>query len=243
MNVIRTNIANDDWANVQRSTLNFQLSKAEDAGVFHLSVERWKLNVERLPKLMARRKTLEALFICVFLALGVTSLGATDDDAPAPHRPLPSLLQWEAAGSPHDPIESINHHMGRIVGDLSDRKTDLPVQTQQKQVVAELDTVIKQMEDQMKQASNGGGNPNPTQPMTKSVLAKGPGGSGPLHDPRAGTTQWGQLSPKEREQITQSQTEGFPPGYEAVLSSYYNRLAQEKVGSDAPPVEGPTTRP
>ena len=50
-----------------------------------------------------------------------------------------------------------------------------------------------------------------------------------MHDARAGTHQWGELSAKEREQITQSQTEGFPPGYEAVLSSYYNRLAQEKV--------------
>ncbi len=132
--------------------------------------------------------------------------------------------------------------MGKIVDDLTVQKTDLPVQTKQKQVVGELDTIIKQMEEQMKSGSGGGGNPNPTKPMPKSVLAKGPGGSGPLHDPRAGTKQWGDLSPKEREQITQSQTEGFPPGYEAVLSSYYNRLAQEKVGSDSA-VEGPTTKP
>jgi hypothetical protein len=131
--------------------------------------------------------------------------------------------------------------MGHIVDDLSDQKTDLPVQTKQKEVVGELDTIIKQLEEQMK-SGNGGGNPNPTKPMTKSILAKGPGGSGPLHDPRAGTHQWGDLSPKEREQITQSQTEGFPPGYEAVLSSYYNRLAQEKVASESNE-QGPTTRP
>ena len=115
------------------------------------------------------------------------------------------------------------------------------MQTKQKQVVGELDTLIKDMEAKMK-SGNGGGNPNPTQPMQKSVLAKGPGGSGPLHDPRAGTKKWGDLTPKEREQITQSQTEGFPPGYETVLSSYYNRLAQEKVGTDNA-TDGPTTKP
>jgi hypothetical protein len=95
----------------------------------------------------------------------------------------------------------------------------------------------------MKKSGSGGNNPSPSKPMPKSILAKGPGGSGPLHDPKSGTKQWGDLSPKEREQITQSQTEGFPPGYESVLSSYYNRLAQEKVGADNSAVEGPTTRP
>jgi len=166
--------------------------------------------------------------------------------APPAHHALPSLLLWHAQGAPKDPIQSIDHHMGFIVDDLSDQKTDLPVQTKQKQVVGELDTIIKQLEEEMKKAGSGGGNPNPSKPMPKSVLAKGPGGSGPLHDPRDGTKKWGDLTPKEREQITQSQTEGFPPGYEAVLSSYYNRLAQEKASVDAPanaPVEGPTTQP
>jgi hypothetical protein len=173
----------------------------------------------------------------------VTTHVSAQDAPPTPHRPLPSLMQWEAAGAPHDPIQSINRHMGGIVADLSDKQTDQPVQIKQKQVVGELDTVIKQLEEQMKKSGSGGGNPNPTKPMPKSILAKGPGGSGPLHDPRAGTKQWGDLSPKEREQITQSQTEGFPPGYESVLSSYYNRLAQEKVGTDTAAVEGPTTKP
>jgi hypothetical protein len=54
-----------------------------------------------------------------------------------------------------------------------------------------------------------------------------------LHDPAAGTRVWGQLPPKEREQILQSQTEGFPPGYESVLASYYNKLAQQQSSGDA----------
>jgi hypothetical protein len=213
--------------NVELRTSNFEVNTNAAS-----SLRRSKFDVQR-SKFDVQRSTFAfaLIFLSAKLALAQT----------APHHPLPSLLQWEAAGARMDPIQSIDHHMGHIVDDLSDQKTDLPVQTKQKQVVGELDTLIKQMEAQMKSGS-GGGNPNPTQPMQKSVLAKGPGGSGPLHDPRSGTKQWGDLSPKEREQITQSQTEGFPAGYEAVLSSYYNRLAQEKVSSETP-VEGPTTKP
>jgi hypothetical protein len=181
--------------------------------------------------------------ICLSVLLISLTAGtlAIADDAP-PHRPIPSLMQWEAAGARKDPIESIDHKMGYIVGDLSDQKTDQPVQMQEKKVVAELDTIIKQLEEEQKKSGSGKASRNPTKPMQKSTLAKGPGGSGDLHDPRAGSKQWGDLTPKEREQIMQSQTEGFPPGYEAVLSSYYNRLAQEKVGTDSA-AEGPTTRP
>ena len=41
------------------------------------------------------------------------------------------------------------------------------------------------------------------------------------------------FDPQLREQIMQSKTEGFPPGYESLLQSYYQRLAQEKVGDEA----------
>jgi hypothetical protein len=175
------------------------------------------------------------MFIIALCIAAPTAL-ASDPDAPdapeKPYRPLPSLFQWEVAGAPKDPIQTINRHLGRITGELADAKTNEPVQTQQKKAVADLDSVIKQLEDEMKQGGGSGSNPNPTKPMQKSILAGGPGGSGPLHDPKAGIKPWGDLSPKEREQIMQSQTEGFPAGYESVLSSYFNRLAQEKVNSE-----------
>ena len=66
--------------------------------------------------------------------------------------------------------------MGQIVDDLTDQKTDLPVQTKQKHVVEELDVAIKQIEDEMKKSGRMAGHPNPTKPMARSTLAKGPGG-------------------------------------------------------------------
>lgn len=187
------------------------------------------------------RSTIIAATVALFIAPLVGADTPDAGDAPAKaYRPLPSLFQWEVAGAPKDPIQIVNRHMGRIVGELADAKTDLPVQLQQHKVVSDLDTLIKLLEEQMKAGGSGGANPNPTRPMTKSVLTGGPGGSGPLHDPKAGMRAWGDLPAKEREQILQSQTEGFPPGYEAVLSSYFNRLAQEKVTSDTTPATQPS---
>jgi hypothetical protein len=132
-----------------------------------------------------------------------------------------------------DPLAPLAAQMKDVVTDLDVYQTDAPVQTEQKQVVAGFDALIAQLEKQKSGSGGGSSSANPTSPMAKSVLAGGPGGSGPLHDPAAGTRVWGQLPPKEREQILQSQTEGFPPGYESVLASYYNKLAQQQSSGDA----------
>jgi hypothetical protein len=141
-----------------------------------------------------------------------------------------------------DPIGPLADRMGNVVTDLTALKTNQPVQIKQKEIVSSLNDLIAQLERQ--KSGNGGSNPNPTRPMTRSQIVGGPGGSGPLHDPHAGTKLWGQLPPKERDQILQSQTEGFPPGYESVLANYYTRLSQNQTGTDSASADvSPTTQP
>ena len=146
-----------------------------------------------------------------------------------------------------DPLADITNKMTDIVGDLADLKTDQPVQDKQKQVVSQLDEIIAMIEKQKSKSGNGGGS-NPTKPLQDSIIASGPGGVGELRDPRSGTHNINNLPARQREAILQSKTEGFPPGYESLLQSYYQRLAQEKVGdepSDSKPagVTPPATRP
>jgi hypothetical protein len=184
------------------------------------------------------------------LLVGLLGLSCGAAEAPKPSRidALPhsltdqfaALRQTSAPAS--DPVEPIARNMHYVAIDLGAPRTDQPVQTEQKQVISQLDQLIAALEKQCK--GNGGGSANPTKPMASSVLAKGPGGSGPMHDAQSGTRVWGQLPPKQREQILQSQTEGFPAGYESVLATYYSRLSQGQVPSDAAGHGGePTTRP
>lgn len=156
-----------------------------------------------------------------------------------------SLAASMAKERESDPLKYLAGDMKQVAGDLSAEKTDLPVQEKQQKIVDRLDVLIKQLEQQTKSGS-GGANPNPTRPMNRSVIAKGPGGQGEMHDPKKGDKTWAQLPPKQREQILQSKTQQFPPGYESMLQSYYERLAAEDVAgesSTANPSANPQTPP
>lgn len=157
---------------------------------------------------------------------------------PFPHDGTPgSILTKLTQARDEDPLRFVAVDMGVIVTDLSSLKTDKPVQTKQEKVVARLDELIAALEKACK--GGGGSGPNPTKPLNDSILAKGPGGQGEMIDPKQGDKQWASLPPKQRDQILQSQTEGFPPGYERILQSYYQRLSEEKVTSDAAPADAP----
>ena len=132
--------------------------------------------------------------------------------------------------------------MKSVVGDLDQYQTDQPVQVKEQKVVSQLDEVIAELE---KECKNGkpGGSLNPSKPMPDSKLGGGPGGIHELTDPKASEKAWGNLSPKQREQILQSKTDGFPAGYESLLQSYYKRLAAEQVTDDKAASAAPTTAP
>jgi hypothetical protein len=134
-----------------------------------------------------------------------------------------------------DPLGDIADKMTNVHADLSGYKTDQPVQEKEKNVVASLDALIARL--QPKGGGSGGGNNPNGQGRKKSMIVGGEAKIGDLHgvDPRG--KGWGQLPPKERERILQSRTEGFPAGYESLLQSYYQRLAQEKAteSETAPP--------
>ena len=138
-----------------------------------------------------------------------------------------------------DPLKALSGDMSLIADDLDQQQTGPPVQAEQRQVVSQLDKLIEELS---KQTNGGSGTSNnPARPLADSKIVKGPGGSGPMHDPQAGVKSWGELPAKERDKILQSQNDGFPAGYESLLSSYYNRLAQEQVGDEGKPA--PATQP
>src|SRR5690606_3783624 len=107
--------------------------------------------------------------------------------------------------------------------DFSDGKAKPPAETTQPRIVSRFDAVIELLE---KKTSGGGGGGKPNRPADQSNLTKGPGGMGELKTPKKTGKGYDDLTPKEREKILQSKTEGFPPGFEDVLADYYRRLAK-----------------
>ncbi|MFI5381719.1 MAG: hypothetical protein ACHRHE_20675 [Tepidisphaerales bacterium] len=170
------------------------------------------------------------------LLIFTIALGLTGGTASA-------LVRTKPEQRMRDPLRYLANDMGSITQDLGLMKTGQPVQKKEQQVVAHLDELIKLLEKQCSGSGNGGSR-NPTRPMNSSRIAGGPGGQGEMINARENGKEWGSLPPQLRQQILQSHTEGFPPGYEAILQSYYQRLAQEKTadgGLDR--AASPTTRP
>jgi hypothetical protein len=130
-----------------------------------------------------------------------------------------------------DPFLVLDLEMEAVVEDFGDGKAKPPAETTQPRIVSRFDLIIEQLE---KKCSGSGGGNRPNKPADKSTLAKGPGGMGELKTPKKTGKGYDDLTPKEREKILQSKTEGFPPGFEDVLADYYRRLAKaDGVTTDA----------
>jgi hypothetical protein len=126
-----------------------------------------------------------------------------------------------------DPLSTITDQMSGVTDQIAELNTGRGVQGQQTEIVGNLDAVIKML--QQKSGNGNSGSRNPTKPMNDSRIAGGPGGIGPLVTPTADSRNFANLTPKDRDAILQSKTEGFPPGYESLLQSYYQRLAEDKA--------------
>jgi hypothetical protein len=136
-------------------------------------------------------------------------------------------------------MASIGTKMNGVAGDLAKSKTGAPVQAEQKVIVRDLDELIASLEQECENCRGGMKRLNPNVGMPDSFISRGPGGAGPLVDPRASEKDWAKLSSRERDRILQSMTEGFPPEYRQILERYYRRLAEEKTAADrAQPKDG-----
>jgi len=151
---------------------------------------------------------------------------------------FPCLASAAVAGAPtkkpsQGPVSSITHKMTGVAVDLGKTQTGEPVQVKEKQVIADLDELIAQLEKECQQCKNGMKKNNPSRPLADSVIRSGTGGIGDLVAPGESNKDWAKLSARERDRILQSMSEGFPPEYRLVLERYYRRLAEEKSAKTA----------
>ncbi len=131
-----------------------------------------------------------------------------------------------------DPFPILEMEMVDAATDLSKGKTAPPAKVVQPRILNRLDLMIAELEK--KCSSGGGSSSNPSRPAEASVLRKGAERKGELRAAEQQGRQWAKLSPKDREKVLQSQTEGFPPGYEAILADYFRRVSRTESPSPAP---------
>jgi hypothetical protein len=155
------------------------------------------------------------------------------DDVPVRYERLARLLRADMAALENDSLDHVARRMRDITRRLGLGRPGGDTRRVQEGVIASLDRMIKDLEDQQQQQqqqSGGGGGGSGGQggaaaPLDESRLA---GGRGPGEVKNRAFDQegsWGDLPPKDREESLQQISREFPPHYREAIEQYFKRLA------------------
>ncbi len=104
------------------------------------------------------------------------------------------------------------------------------VRGEEQDVIAKLDKLIEQLEQQAGAAASGAGagSAAPSTPMEDSMPGQnsGPGNVEPKQ--LGDKTDWGNLPPKEREEALQQLSKDLPSHYRDVIEEYFRKLARDR---------------
>lgn len=172
-----------------------------------------------------------------------------DDAASAPerYRTLAALMALDIHSWKDKDLGSIARKMKDVERRLDLSRGGPKTQKVQKEIVARLDELIKELENkdkngqgQCKNPGEGGGNcpaggpgqggppqgNNPSSPATESGIANA-GGSGTVEQAKLKrlVEQWGNLPPRERGAALQELTQGMSPRHREAIENYFRNLA------------------
>ncbi len=144
-------------------------------------------------------------------------------DAPERYRASAEQLVAELGGKTN-PLHDIADVMKGVERRI--KKTDTGEETQKRQedVIAQLQKIIEQIEEQEKQGSGGGG--NPTSPRADSNLTPGESRIGNLGRPSGVTDRWGTLKDRDRKTIESEAEARLSGRNKKLVDDYYRRLSR-----------------
>ena len=158
-----------------------------------------------------------------------------ENEATIPKRyaTLAKLMKADIAPMKKDSLDEVARLMDSIKVRLGQGRAGTRVRKEEDDVIAKLDKMIEQLEEQAQQSSSqssgGQGNPAPSSPMEQSTPAelKGPGNVDPKK--LGAQTDWGNLPAKEREEALQELGKDLPSHYRDVIEEYFQKLARDGV--------------
>ena len=159
-----------------------------------------------------------------------------------------------ATAEEDDPLLEIARRMRRVEGLMGRNDSSPATQNLQEKIVADLDRLLEQARRRSKQRKPGSSQPQQTasrRPIGQSQAKPAAGGEKPSDRPSTTSTQrpagsgqtrrpdmtrmrkvmeelWGELPPRQRQQMLQMPVEEFLPKYELLIEEYFRRLAEEK---------------
>jgi hypothetical protein len=164
----------------------------------------------------------------------VSKLLEREAELPRRYVTLARLMEADIKPLKEDSLDEIARLMDDIRRRLALARAGKVVRDEEDSVIAKLEKMIdelekrRQMQQQQKQAGSKGGR-RPNQPMQDSQRAdlKGPGEVDPKNIGKR--DNWGNLPPKERQEVLQQIGRELPAHFRETIEEYFKRLAQDGV--------------
>jgi len=153
------------------------------------------------------------------------------EQSPRRYIDVARLMQQDLQGLEDDSLDHIARRMDDIRRRLDLGRAGEKVRKIEDGVIESLDKLIKKLEEQQQQqqqsSSGSGNNIRSTRPAPDSQIIGGKG-RGEVEKRAIGAESgWGNLPPKQREEVLQQIGREFPSHYRDVIEQYFRRLASE----------------
>lgn len=165
------------------------------------------------------------------LATSVALLLENESGLPKRYVTMAKLMEADLKPLKSDSLDEVARLMDDIERHLDRGRAGTKVRKTEDDVVKKLEKMIEEMEKkrQQQQAAAGAGNANnPSQPKPDSV-AGGPQGPGNVDPKNVGKKDgWGNLPPKDRQEVLQELSKDLPAHYREVIEQYFRKLARDQ---------------
>lgn len=151
-----------------------------------------------------------------------------ESSLPRRYTSLAQLMEADIRPLKKDSLDEISRMMADIRRRLELHRAGKRVRTEEDDVIAKLDKLIKKMEKESESVSVASqGSRAPSKPAEQS-RALGGSGPGDVDQRRVGEeADWGDLPPKEREEALQQISKDLPAHFREIIEEYFRKLAQD----------------
>jgi hypothetical protein len=160
----------------------------------------------------------------------LAKLMENDAKLPRRYRTLAQLMEADIKPLKADTLDEVARLMDDIQRRLNLGHAGKRVRKEEDDVVAKLDKMIEDLEQQQKQqqASGAGSGGNQSSNPAQDSQPLGGRGPGDVDQKKiANKSGWGNLPPKEREEALQQISKDLPAHFREVIEEYFRKLARE----------------
>jgi hypothetical protein len=163
------------------------------------------------------------------LATTVALLLENEKELPKRYVTVAKLMEADLKPLKTDSLDEVARLMDDVERHLDRGRAGTKVRNTEDDIVKKLEKMIEEMEKQQQQqqaAAAGSGN-NPSKPKPDSI-AGGPMGPGNVDPKNLGKKDgWGNLPPRDRQEVLQELSKDLPAHYREVIEQYFRKLARD----------------